>query len=104
MKKDEITVREFKMWISGVEEMQEKGWTPNSTQWNKIKTKISQLTEEVIEYQPEKTTMHQREPQVYPDAPQWPVPPVKHHGYSSLDALPVHDIAYMNSGYQTDFL
>lgn len=40
-----ISVKEFKMWLEGVEEMQEEGWTPNSTQWVRIRDKIRIIEE-----------------------------------------------------------
>lgn len=44
-KKKNITVKEFKMWLEGVEEMQEAGWTPNNTQWQRIRQKINEIAE-----------------------------------------------------------
>lgn len=35
-----ISIREFKMWLQGVEEMQDEGWTPTATQWKRIREKI----------------------------------------------------------------
>ena len=35
-----ITVKEFKMWLQGVEEMQPDGWSPDQRQWAKIRAKI----------------------------------------------------------------
>lgn len=43
-----ITIKEFKMWLQGVEEMQDTGWTPNATQWQRIRDKISQIAEEQV--------------------------------------------------------
>lgn len=40
-----ITVKEFKMWLQGVEEMQDEAWTPDTRQWNKIREKINQIDE-----------------------------------------------------------
>ncbi len=40
-----ISVKEFKMWLEGVEEMQEEGWTPNPTQWARIREKIRSIEE-----------------------------------------------------------
>ena len=36
-----LTVKEFTMWLQGVEEMQEEGWTPTGTQWKRIRDKIN---------------------------------------------------------------
>jgi hypothetical protein len=35
-----ITVKEFTMWLQGVEEMQDEGWIPTATQWKRIRDKI----------------------------------------------------------------
>lgn len=40
-----ITVKEFKMWLEGVEEMQEEGWTPLPAQWARIRAKIASLSD-----------------------------------------------------------
>lgn len=42
-KKKKLTVKEFRMWLEGVEEMQPEGWTPNETQWKRIREKIDQV-------------------------------------------------------------
>jgi hypothetical protein len=44
-KKNEISVSEFKSWISGIQDMQEDDWTPNKQQWEKIRGKIDMLAE-----------------------------------------------------------
>ena len=44
-KKNEISVSEFKSWISGIQDMQEDDWTPNKQQWEKIRSKIDLLAE-----------------------------------------------------------
>lgn len=33
------------MWLQGVEEMQDSGWTPTPAQWTKIREKIDQIHE-----------------------------------------------------------
>lgn len=38
-----INVKEFKMWLQGVEEMQQDGWIPDARQWAKIREKIDQI-------------------------------------------------------------
>lgn len=40
-----LSVSEFKSWISGVEDMQDANWYPSPEQWNKIRAKISILSE-----------------------------------------------------------
>lgn len=40
-----ISINEFKMWLEGVEEMQEEGWVPNPTQWKRIREKLNSVIE-----------------------------------------------------------
>lgn len=35
-----ISIKEFKMWLQGVEEMQASGWTPDARQWERIRAKL----------------------------------------------------------------
>lgn len=42
-----ITIKEFRMWLQGVEEMQDSAWTPNPTQWQRIREKIDTINDEV---------------------------------------------------------
>ena len=39
------------MWLSGVEEMQEEGWVPNSQQWQRIRKKIDEIGETTVSHQ-----------------------------------------------------
>ena len=39
------TLGEFKAWLSGVEEMQSEGWSPDLGQWKKIREKIDNIVE-----------------------------------------------------------
>lgn len=43
-----ISVREFRAWLSGVEEMQPDGWSPDAGQWKKIREKINTLADSVV--------------------------------------------------------
>lgn len=45
-----ISVSEFKSWMSGVEDMQEDDWVPNKQQWERIKSKIELLADDVVTY------------------------------------------------------
>lgn len=45
MSDKQITIKEFKMWLQGVEEMQEDGWTPDAKQWARIRSKIQAIDE-----------------------------------------------------------
>lgn len=42
---NKVSVSDFKNWLSGVLDFQPDDWTPNETQWAKIKDKIDQLDE-----------------------------------------------------------
>lgn len=53
-KTKKMSVREFKAWLSGVEEMQPEGWFPDVEQWKKIRDKISTLDETNVEDIPRK--------------------------------------------------
>jgi len=35
-----MTLAEFKAWLMGIEEMQDKGWCPSPSQWKLIRNKI----------------------------------------------------------------
>jgi hypothetical protein len=43
-----ITIREFRCWLQGVEEMQEPDWVPTATQWERIRAKIDSISEETV--------------------------------------------------------
>lgn len=40
-----ITIKEFRMWLQGVEEMQDAAWVPNPTQWRRIREKIDTIVD-----------------------------------------------------------
>lgn len=42
---DNNTLALFKAWLSGIEEMQGEDWTPNATQWKRIKDKLMLIEE-----------------------------------------------------------
>lgn len=44
---EHITINEFKMWLMGVEEMQDDGWCPTPQQWAKIRNRIDMLADDV---------------------------------------------------------
>lgn len=77
-----LSVNEFKSWMSGVEDMQEAGWVPNKTQWERIRSKIALLSEDIVEKtevyieQPIVNTMqhapHLQRPATYNDQVQQP--------------------------------
>jgi len=43
------TMREFRAWLEGVEELQPADWSPNKDQWLLIRAKIDGIKEEVVE-------------------------------------------------------
>lgn len=87
---DTLTIAEFKQWLSGVEDMQPDNWTPDATQWAKIRSKIDCLVEpedqpivnipqvqhqpapyyQPTPYQPAYTTLTELNPQHQPHRPQ----------------------------------
>ena len=46
--KKTLTVREFKSLLEGMDLLQGKSWTPNSTQWKIIRKKINMLEDEEV--------------------------------------------------------
>lgn len=64
-----ITIKEFRMWLQGVEEMQDAAWVPNPTQWRRIREKI----DTIVDAEPVAPAVHQPTPQ--PVSYGYPVPP-----------------------------
>jgi hypothetical protein len=73
-----ISVSEFKSWMSGVEDMQDTGWVPSKPQWERIKSKIALLSDEMVEkyeqvYDPAQppaiTQQYQYNPPTYQSTP-----------------------------------
>lgn len=44
-KKDKLTVKEFKMWLEGILDMQAEDWVPDSRQWKRILGKIQEVSD-----------------------------------------------------------
>lgn len=59
----QMTLRDFKQWLAGVEEMQGEEWVPSKEQWGKIREKINNITDVGVHVAPQ-----------YPQTPQYPVP------------------------------
>ena len=57
-----LTINDFKMWISGIEEMQEDSWSPSPSQWRRIREKIDLIIVEVkhVESQPQSSNPYER--------------------------------------------
>ena len=68
-----ITVKEFRMWLQGVEEMQDPAWVPNPTQWARIREKINTITEEQEAVHAAPVQQYQQP--VIPPSVNYPVPP-----------------------------
>jgi len=47
-RKQKQTLREFRAWLQGVEELQPDGWSPNPTQWKLIRERIDGVIEEKV--------------------------------------------------------
>lgn len=43
--KKKLSLSEFRAWLSGVEEMQPAGWSPDGNQWKIIRSKIEEVME-----------------------------------------------------------
>lgn len=79
-RKKKITLKEFKAWLEGVEELQPKDWSPNVDQWKLIRDKIVQIKEEKVEVPVQKEVQPQPQSQpaaqpVYTPPPAFPPPP-----------------------------
>jgi hypothetical protein len=44
----QMTVQEFKYWLSGVEEMQSDDWSPDKRQWDRIREKIDSIVSNTV--------------------------------------------------------
>jgi hypothetical protein len=118
--KAKITVREFRCWLQGVEEMQEDGWTPSATQWAKIREKIDNIADS-----PTKPAQQEAPPVRYatpsgvpPQQPQGPVtlaappslPPPRSAAPNPLLAtggntpIKTPDIDTSGKGYESNFV
>lgn len=56
-KHDPISLRDFKQWLSGVEDMQGDGWIPDAYQWKKIREKLETIEE--VDYVDVEQDMHE---------------------------------------------
>ena len=62
-KRQKQTLREFKAWLQGVEELQPDNWSPNREQWQLIRQKIDNIVEERIVVQKEAKNTVKETPQ-----------------------------------------
>jgi len=56
------TLGEFRAWLSGVEEMQSEDWSPDLTEWRRIRQRI----DEIVESRPPRNTEDDGPPIRYP--------------------------------------
>lgn len=72
-----LTIKEFKMWLQGVEEMQSDDWCPNPIQWKKIRDKITELADAPTPVQPAQTLIRgAASPVEFHRPPEFAGPPV----------------------------
>lgn len=82
-----ISIEQFQSWLAGVEDMQDDGWVPSASQWQKIRSKINEIESPIqlpvsIGQYPQPTTPYQHprgqvvplmEPAPYPiNVPMYP--------------------------------
>lgn len=65
-----LTIKEFKMWLRGVEEMQPDGWSPSQQQWARIREKIESITDVTPVQQPQQQVLYRDPVQQVPTYPQ----------------------------------
>jgi hypothetical protein len=80
-----ITVKEFRMWLEGVEEMQADGWVPDARQWQRIRDKINTVSTASTPVSVTTTgSGGGGNAPVRPNAPMYDVPPVVYPAGPSL--------------------
>lgn len=89
-----ISLKEFRAWLEGVEELQPKDWSPSSEQWKLIRDKIKYindaetelLSQPVREVMPTVPMRSGLAPELHMD-PTLPVPPPPIGGIPSGDVV-----------------
>lgn len=81
-----ITVKEFRMWLQGVEEMQDPAWVPNPTQWVRIREKINTISEDPEPVAPV--------PQYQQPSVSYPVPPTGVHLGNDVPGIPMYQPSF----------
>lgn len=64
-RKKKVTLKEFRAWLEGVEELQPKEWSPTAEQWKLIRAKIDSIVEEtskVVQHAPVKEEVRNSPP------------------------------------------
>lgn len=60
-RKTKISLKEFRAWLDGVEDVQPDDWAPNKEQWTKIRQQIDRIDDKMdIENQDAPTTTRQQ--------------------------------------------
>lgn len=93
----QISVKEFRMWLEGVIEMQDEGWVPDARQWTRILGKIYEIAET-------KPSSGYQLPQTFNDPIPQPLPqqPVNYQlAPSGLSRIPVGP-ANLNGPFAAD--
>lgn len=73
MSDSQMSLRDFKQWLAGVEEMQGAEWVPSMEQWKKIREKIDSITEVEVKHTiPQVSYPAPAPPMPYTPAPQYP--------------------------------
>ena len=61
-KQKKISVKEFKAWIEGIEELQPDGWAPTAEQWKIIRERINMIDDTPSGTPSAKHPLHQNVP------------------------------------------
>jgi len=70
-----LTVKEFRIWLQGVEEMQDADWTPSAAQWKRIREKLELVNDaQPVGLKPVGPVYRNNEPPTLP--PGFPIPPM----------------------------
>lgn len=78
-----ISMKDFRMWLQGVEEMQPEDWVPDARQWARIREKIDSVDDGPVSVSPTS------KPQSYPAyANHQPTPPAVPSGPSMMPPAP----------------
>ncbi len=81
--KKKLTFHDFRVWLSGVEEMQDEDWTPSATQWRTIREKI----EDVVDAPPQPRRVIEYD-NGYDDRPMGPIRPAGPSAFVAPPQMP----------------
>ena len=83
-KNKKVSLKEFKAWLEGVEEMQPEDWHPTPEQWRVIREKINTIVETPTQRKASKSNNEQEEQQT--NLP--PIPPLPPGPPTTLAPIP----------------